>query len=68
MLVEHFYVMGGLTRSAAAQGPLSLVTFSTMLSMLTLLEVACPLAAFGGSMRPSVMLHITLVSWTRIAI
>ncbi len=33
----------------AAQGPLSLVTFSTMLSMLALLEAASPL---GGSMRP----------------
>ncbi len=28
----------------AAKGPLFLVTFSTMLSMLALLEVACPLA------------------------
>ncbi len=38
----------------AGGGSLFLVTFSTMLStcMLALLEVACPLAAFGGSMRP----------------
>ncbi len=30
----------------------SSLTFSTMLSMSALLEVTCPLAAFGGSMRP----------------
>ncbi len=41
--------MGSLTRSTR---PLFLVTFSTMLSMLALLEVACSLAAFGGSMCP----------------
>ncbi len=48
---QHFYGMGGLTRNTRT-GPLFLVTFSTMLSMLALLEVACPLAAFGGSMHP----------------
>ncbi len=34
---------------ASTKSPL---TFNTMLSMLALLEVACPLAAFGGSVRP----------------
>ncbi len=44
-----------------AQGPLFLVTFSTMLSMLALLEVACPLAAFGGSMRPCRYLNMFIM-------
>ncbi len=46
----------------AAQGPLFLVTLSTMLSTLALLEVACPLAAFGSSMRPWYHLQYILIS------
>ncbi len=43
----------------AAQGSLFLVTFSTMLSMLALLKVACPLAVLGGSMRPCLYLSVS---------
>ncbi len=47
---QHFYGMGGLTCSTRTS--IFSNTQHYMLSMLALLEVACSLAAFGGSMRP----------------
>ncbi len=43
---QHFYCMGGPTRSTNVRTGIP-ITFSTMLSMLALSEIACPLAAYG---------------------
>ncbi len=43
---QHFYGMGGPTRSTNVRTGIP-ITFNTMPSMLALSEVACPLAAYG---------------------